>query len=426
MDQTAKYELVRRLEAIVLERMAEEPVLLIQGPRSVGKSVLLRRLAREVGVAVIDLDDLGTRAAVQFDPSLFAAGPSPVFFDEYQKVPDVLDAIKAELNTDLRPGRFVLTGSTSYSSLPAVAQSLTGRLSRLDVWPLSQGELAGTHERFVEDLFKLPHTIAHTLASNAESPSVTTRSEYIDRALAGGFPMALARKGAGRGRWLDEYVDIVVERDALAVSQIHQRNELPKLLAAYASQSAQLLNVSESARVVGISADTADRYTTLLESVFLIHRLPAWGRTLRRSVVGKPKIHFRDSGLAGRLLKLTAAKLERKSPSVLVEFGHLFETFCVNELLKQASWSDETIKAAHWRTHDGQEVDLVLEAPDGRVVGFEVKAGSRITEADFSGLRTLRDQIGDDFVAGIVLNTGTLSYGVDDRIFVSPADRLWT
>jgi uncharacterized protein len=424
MTESAKTEVVRRLVAIVLDRLAEEPVLLLQGPRSVGKSVLLRRVGREVGVAVIDLDDLAMRAAVQSDPALFTAGPSPVFIDEYQKVPDVLDAIKAELNTDLRPGRFVLTGSTSYSSIPAVAQSLTGRVSRLDVWPLSQGELAGTHERFVESLFGSAQLRDSVVVS--ASPSITTRSDYIDRALAGGFPMALARKGASRGRWLDEYIEIVVERDVLAVSKIHQRAELPKLLAAYASQSAQLLNVSAAARVVGISADAADHYTTLLESVFLLHRLPAWGRTLRRSVVGKPKIHFRDSGLAARLLKLTAEKLERKSPSVLVEFGHLFETFCVNELLKQASWSDETIKAAHWRTHDGQEVDLVLEAPDGRVVGIEVKAGSRVTEADFSGLRALRDQLGEDFAAGIVLNTGTLSYSADDRIFVAPADRLWT
>jgi uncharacterized protein len=413
-------EVERRLETVALQRLADEPVLLIQGPRAVGKSVLLRRLGQRLSVPVVDLDDLPTRAAVSSDPSLFASGPSPVVFDEYQKVPDLLDAIKAELNTSLRAGRFVLAGSTSYSSLPVVAQSLAGRVSRLDVWPLSQGEVVGIREQFVETAFESPTAFVSPI------PSLTDRSEYVGRALAGGFPIALARTGSTRGRWLDEYVDIVVERDVLALSRIHQRSELPKLLSVYASQSAQLLNVSAAARVAGISADSADRYTTLLESVFLIHRLPAWGRTSRRSVVGKPKIHFRDSGLAARLLKLTAEKLDRKSPSTLVEFGHLFETFCVNEVLKQVSWMDETITASHWRTHDGHEVDLVLEAPDGRVVGIEVKSGSRVTTAELSGLRTLRDQVGDDFVGGIVLNTGTLSYSADDRIIVAPADRLWS
>jgi uncharacterized protein len=413
-------EVERRLETVALQRLADEPVLLIQGPRAVGKSVLLRRLGQRLSVPVVDLDDLPTRAAISSDPSLFASGPSPVVFDEYQKVPDLLDAIKAELNTSLRAGRFVLAGSTSYSSLPVVAQSLAGRVSRLDVWPLSQGEVVGIREQFVEAAFESPTAFVSPI------PSLTDRSEYVGRALAGGFPIALARTGSTRGRWLDEYVDIVVERDVLALSRIHQRSELPKLLSVYASQSAQLLNVSAAARVAGISADSADRYTSLLESVFLIHRLPAWGRTSRRSVVGKPKIHFRDSGLAARLLKLTAEKLDRKSPSTLVEFGHLFETFCVNEVLKQVSWMDETITASHWRTHDGHEVDLVLEAPDGRVVGIEVKSGSRVTTAELSGLRTLRDQVGDDFVGGIVLNTGTLSYSADDRIIVAPADRLWS
>ncbi len=413
-------EVERRLEAVVLDRLRDEPVLLLQGPRAVGKSVLLDRLARRFGVTVTDLDNLETRAAVRADPAIFVEGPSPILIDEYQHAIELLDAMKAELNQELRPGRFVMTGSTSYSSLPRVAQSLAGRLSRIDVWPLSQGERDGVYETFVADLLTAPESLLRA------KRSTTPRVEYIARTVAGGYPLALMRDEAARGRWLDEYVDIVVERDVVAISRIRQRHELPTLLACLAAQTAQMLNVSAVALASGLSPDSAERYTALLESVFMIHRLPAWGRTLRRRVVGKPKVHMRDSGLAARLLKLTPEKLARKTPTALTEFGHLFETFIVNEILKQASWVDQSPTAGHWRTHAGEEVDLVLEASDGGVFGVEITTGTRVSASDLTALQQLRDDVGDDFVAGVFLSTGERSYTADDRIHVLPADRLWT
>ena len=108
----------------------------------------------------------------------------------------------------------------------------------------------------------------------------------------------------------------------------------------------------QAAESIGLG-DTAERYTSLLESVFLIHRLPAWGTTLRSRVGTVPKVHLRDSGLAARLLGLDAAKLGRLDPSAMTEFGHLFETFCINEILTQLSWRDQRMLTGHWRTHDG-------------------------------------------------------------------------
>jgi len=133
----------RRLLALVEERLAEEPVILLEGPRTVGKSTLMREIASARGVSVIDLDDPATRDAVATDPAIFVSGPSPVCVDEYQKAPMVLDAIKAALNRDSAPGRFILTGSARHDALPAAAQALTGRLHRIPVFPLSQGEIAG-------------------------------------------------------------------------------------------------------------------------------------------------------------------------------------------------------------------------------------------------------------------------------------------
>lgn len=146
----------RRLGEVVDRRMDDEPVIVLQGPRAVGKSTLLRELAAAQGREVVDLDDLGTRDAVVADPALFVRGEAPVLIDEFQHVPELLDAIKAELNRDGSPGRFVLTGSTRYATLPVAAQALTGRAHRVDVLPLSQGEIAGVREDFAELLLSDP------------------------------------------------------------------------------------------------------------------------------------------------------------------------------------------------------------------------------------------------------------------------------
>jgi hypothetical protein len=392
----------------------------IHGARTVGKSTLLRSLADAVGRTVIDLDDLGTRDAVDASPSAFAAGEPPVLIDEYQHVPAILDAIKAELNRDLRPGRFVLTGSTRYSSLPAAAQSLTGRLHVATLWPLSQGELDEAPQHFVDLLLSDPEQ----LVTSAASP--TGRREYVERILRGGFPIAASRQaGASRNRWFDDYVKLVLDRDVAELSRIRQREKMPRLITHLGGQTAQVLNVARIAAEVGIEASTAEHYVRLLEATFVLHRLPAWGTTLRARASSKPKIHFVDSGVAGRMLRVTESRLAAAEPQAMTELGHLLETFCVAEVLKQVSWMDVPAQAGHWRTHDGDEVDLVLERDDGAVAAIEVKVGERVGEAQFRGMRKLRDALGERFLGGAVLHLGRRAYAYDDRLYALPVDRLW-
>ena len=148
------------------------------------------------------------------------------------------------------------------------------------------------------------------------------------------------------------------------------------------------------------------------------------GTTLGKRITAYPKVHVIDSGLAGWLLGLSAAKIASRDPAVLTEFGHLVETFAVGEILKQVSWSEEAVTAAHFRTQD--EVGLVLETWDGRVAGFEMKAGSRVQDTDLSGLRLLRDRLGERFIAGFLLNLRELAYRREDRIMVMPLSGLWS
>jgi predicted AAA+ superfamily ATPase len=412
----------RRLAPVVAARMAEEPVILIQGPRAVGKSTLLRELAATAGAEVFDLDDIAVRDAVESDPGLFVSGDRPVFIDEYQRAPVVLDAIKAELNRNSRPGRFVLTGSARHESLPAAAQALTGRLHRVPVYPLSQGEVAGTLEHLLDDLATDPDAVVQ-----AATPSITTRDGYIDRLVDGGFPMALARESArARARWFDDYVQLRVERDVRELSKIRQAAALPPLLGRLAGQTGQVLNIGNAARAVGLDEATAASYVRLLEAVFLLYRLPAWGVSLSSRATKAPKIHLLDSGVAARLLRLTPEKLAARSPTALTELGHLMETFVVTELLKQASWSDWVSTLGHWRTSDNEEVDLVVERDDGMIIGFEIKASGRVPGPALEPLRKLRDAAGDAFLAGIALYLGPRAYTYEDRLHVVPVDRLWS
>lgn len=421
MNAPLDHVVSRRLEALVLERMREEPVLLLQGPRSVGKSTLLRAIAVQVGAEVVDLDDVATRDAAEADPAMFVGGSGPVCVDEYKHVPLVLDAIKAELNRDGRPGRFILTGSARHEALPAAAQALTGRLHRLPVYPLSQGELEGVEESFVADL--LDGNEARLLAGTSH----TTREDYIDRVVAGGFPMPLSRSTtAGRTRWFDDYVRLTLERDVRDLARIEQAAVLPRLLERLAGQTAQVLNLARAGQALKVSERTADNYLRLLEAVFLLHRLPAWGTTLTSRSSSRPKIHVVDSGVAARLLRLSANKLKRRDPSALTEFGHLLETFVVGELLKQVSWLDGIAGVGHWRTRDGDEIDLVLDLDDGSVVAFEVKAAQRVGSKELAPLRKLRDALGLKFRAGIAFHLGERSYAAEDRIHVVSVDRLWS
>ncbi|MGL5930085.1 MAG: ATP-binding protein [Dermatophilaceae bacterium] len=414
--------LIERRVSGVLSRLAtEEPVIALHGPRSVGKSTVLQILAREHGVPVIDLDDIQTREAVAGNLALVAGGPAPLCVDEYQRVPDVLDAIKSRLNREgSLAGTAVITGSTRQDALPTTAQALTGRLHTVTIWPLSQGELAGVREDLIEGLRADPDAV---VASHPVSD--TTREDYAARVCAGGLPLAVKRSDVARARWFDDFVRQSIERDALELSRVRRRQSLADLLTRLASQTGQLLNTAKAAEVIGVDRRTAETHLRLLEDLFLAVRLPGWGKTLRSRVSVRPKVHLVDSGLAARLLRITPAKLATAEPAALSDFGNLLETFVVGELRKQVSWLDEQVTLGHWRTSDDTEVDVLAEFDDGQVVAFEVKANQRATGADITGLRQLRDTLGPRFHAGVVLTTGQRTYTYEDRIHVMPIDRLW-
>ncbi len=285
----------RRALDIALTRLTDDPVIALHGARSVGKSTLLSQVAAASGGTLVDLDDLALRDLVRIDPSAFVTGPSPVCIDDYQHAPEVLDAIKAELNRDFRPGRFVLTGSTRFEVLPRAAQSLTGRLHVFPVWPLSQGEIEGREENLLEALLTDPGSVA------TSSTTALDKAGYLDRVIAGGMPVPLSRKtAAARNRWFDDYVRLVIGRDIREVSRARELAQLDQLLRHLAGQTAQVLNVTKAAAGLGIDRTTAAGYVRLLESASHPHRADL------------------DTGLNGWLPQSSSSKTGSRSPASIV------------------------------------------------------------------------------------------------------------
>lgn len=216
---------------------------------------------------------------------------------------------------------------------------------------MSQGEFDNAKENFLDSV--LDGSLHDNLDQNQ---SGTTREEYVRRITIGEMPIAVSRPTTARNRWFDEYIDLVLQREAGEVSNICQRTKLPNLLRHIASQTGQLLNITQISQKVGLDRHTTSDYIAILESVFVVRLLPAWGKSLSSQTSGTPKVHLIDSGLSSRLLRITPEYLLKRGPTAMAEFGHLLETFVVGELIEQATWCETMPSWYHWRSYDGNEV----------------------------------------------------------------------
>jgi predicted AAA+ superfamily ATPase len=287
------------------------------------------------------------------------------------------------------------------------------------IFPFAQSELEGTSPDRILKILAEPELMLR------EKSAREIREGYIKRIVKGGFPLAVLRTPQARNRWFDDYIRQTVERDIPGIAKIRNKRGLSMLLRRLASQTAQIMALENLAVSSALDISTVRDYIQLLQDVFMIYELPAWGRTLKSRITAKPKLHILDSGIAARQLGLTSEKLLSKDPAALTEYGHLLETFTVSEIMKELSWMDDTVLTGHWHTHDDMEVDFVIELPDGSVYGFEIKSGSRISADSFKGLAALSRFSGSSFKAGFVLYTGTRSFCYADRLYVMPISKLW-
>jgi uncharacterized protein len=413
----------RYAAAQVEAALADTPVTVIVGPRQSGKSTLAEQIAADRGAHLVSLDDAAPREAANVDPTGFIEERElPLFIDEFQKAPALLDAIKSRVDRARRGGRraagmFLLTGSANVWSTLRISESLTGRAERIHLWTLSQGELRGHQESFLSELLE------GRVARIDNQP--TGRAPIAEAVVRGGYPEMVARPSGGRQvRWLRSYLEMTLERDVMDLTdRAGQLDDLPRLLRVAAARIGGVVDLTSMGRAIEMKRDSVRRYLRFLELLFLVRPAPAWSKNLTQQVIKKPKLWIPDSGLA---CQLTGCSEDRFLVDETPMAGSLFENFVASEILKQASRLDRSVELHHFRTAGGREVDIVGEAADGSVVGIEVKLSATPSKSDFSGLTHLRGKLGSRFRAGVVVSTGAETLPFGERLWAVPVAALWS
>jgi hypothetical protein len=402
----------RFIERQLWQALSDTRVVLITGPRQAGKTTLAEKLARD-DMPFLTLDDDTTLDTAQQDPVGFVRGLDRAVIDEVQRAPRLLLAIKRSVDIDKRPGRFLLTGSANLMTLPQVSDSLAGRMALAELLPLSQSELRGKSGTFLERVFQ------------GKAPAVgepVIGAELVRTVVSGGYPEVLERPSwARRQKWFLDYLKAIIERDVRHVAKVDHLRQMPRLLRILAQHSAQLVNYSSLGAPLAISHVTTQKYVGIFEKLYLLRTLPPWYDNEIKRLVKAPKLHFLDSGLLAALRNLSPEALAADR----IAFGSLLETFVLAEILKLASWSGGHFEFHHFRDRYDNEVDIVIEDQDRRVVGIEVKSSATVTSEDFSGLRKLAQACGKRFTLGLVLYDHDTLVPFGERLFAAPISTLW-
>lgn len=412
--------LVARLAARLLDDLASElRVVIVNGPRQSGKTTLLRQYQQAHGGSYRTLDNRQDREAAAADPMAFAVqGEAPWLIDEVQMGGDwLVRAIKMAVDRDPRPGRYILSGSSRFLTVPTLSESLAGRAAFIDLWPLSMAEITHGPADFLTRAFRKPRSLLG-------ADSAWTRDDYVGAICSGGYPeVRRLRSPVARSAWFDGYVTTVLNRDISDFAELGKIRAIPQVLGLVAARAGTPLVVADLARSAGLDRATVRNYLTYLDTVFLLTDVPAWSANNLATRLSKtPKWFPTDSGLAAHLLGASEAALRRVGHPAL---GGLVEVFVLTELRKLVAVSPEPVSIWQFRETQDREIDFILEGADGAVVGIEVKATTSPGADSAKHLRWLRDRLGARFTAGVVLHLGGHASSFGDRIYAAPVSTLW-
>jgi predicted AAA+ superfamily ATPase len=407
-----------RLVDPMLDAVLEQAsAVMVLGPRACGKTTTGRQRAR----TVIQLDAEAQATSFVADPDVALQGlAEPVLLDEWQAVPGVLGAARRAVDEDPRPNRFYLTGSVQAEHENAVWPA-TGRLLRVAMYPMTVREQIGEAKgrAFLDRLAD-----GDDLAVPEETPDLRG---YVEMSLRGGFPTAALRLGGvARRMWLSSYLDDLLTHDVETLEEPVTRRRDPERLRryfeAYSLNSAGVAEHKTIFEAAGIAKATAIEYEELLSRLMVVERLPAWATNRLKRLVRAPKRYVIDPALIGAALRLDAT-------AVLADgdlLGRVIETFVMAQLRPEAVVAESQPRLHHLRTEQGRhEVDVIAELGGRRIVGIEIKAKAAPKADDAKHLAWLRDELGDRFVAGVVLHTGPRVFALGEKVTAVPISAIW-
>lgn len=397
----------------ILKSLETRRVVLIAGPRQCGKTTLAKTLIGP-NVEYRTLDDVGMRMSAIEDPHGFVKSHSKtLIIDEVQRAPDLLLAIKKEVDEDTRPGRFLLTGSANLMTIPTVKESLAGRIATLRLRPLSRGEIENKTPDFFDRAFRM----------DFPKPEIKLDKEVmINMGLKGGFPEAIMLEDSERVIWHKDYIQTILNRDLYEIENIQRKDAMKNLVGILAAWSSKVLNISDIGSSLSVQRATLVSYMNALESLYIFEKLSPWNKTDYDRVAKHEKYFITDPGLMASLLNW-------KKNNIIFDgekTGKLIETIVFNELSSQVEASRGRYTFCYYRDRQKREIDFLVENEEGNYLGIEVKSGSRISKNDFLPMEWFKNNLlkGKTFV-GIVLYSGESPLSFGDRMYGIPFGSLF-
>ena len=403
----------RSLERKFLKMSSSFKVVMLTGARQVGKSTMLKHLAKDSGRVYVSMDDLNLRELAQRDPKLFfQIYQPPILIDEVQKAPALFEEIKLLCDESDERGRFWLTGSQSKRLMRQAGDSLAGRICILKMFSLSAKELAGKADDIPDN-----YTFSSFLQRSKNYPENNILQVY-DRIWKGGMPDMLSMDTELRLAYWNSYIDTYLIRDAVDDNGIQDTEGFRKFLRACAAFSAELLNYNDLGNAAGVSAVTAKEWIKVLQSMGIIFLLePFYNNELKR-MIKTPKLYFCDTGLCSFLSSWTSRDTLMNGAAS----GHYLENYVVSEILKNTSYGEKTVSLNFYRDTNQKEIDLVLEI-EGGLYTFEIK---RTASPERKLIRTfsLLEKSGKELKAGGVICMAEKPFPMDSSNFLLPVNLL--
>ncbi len=395
------------------EALAERRVVLLSGARQCGKTTLARQL-QTADVEYRTLDDQNFLQAALADPQSFVRHKgTTLIIDEIQRAPDLLPAIKIAVDQDTAPGQYLLTGSANINAIPTAKESLAGRVAKVRLRPLAEGEINGSTPDFLIHAFE---------GEFDDTVSEGNRDALLELGFRGGYPEAIEMSSRARTSWYRDYVSALLERDLQDIARVHRIDAMRKLVEVLAAWSSKYIDIANITSKLSIKRPTVEAYINALEALYIAERVPPWTKTDYQRVGTKDKLFMTDCGMMAAILNWQIDQIRFD----VDRSGKLVETLAFNELKAHVDNSD-IYKLYHYRDWEQREIDFLIERnTDGALLGVEVKASETIGKGDFKHLAWFRDNLASErSFKGTVIYSGTHTLSFGENLWAVPFGALW-
>lgn len=405
----------RHLENKLTKLSKNFKVLLLKGARQVGKSTLLQKCFPDL--KCITFDPVQDLFEARKDPDLFLDNfPAPLILDEIQYVPELIPAIKRRVDNSSKKGQYIITGSQNISIIRNIAESLAGRVGILELEGMTPYEMLSQKESsWLELYLKNPDKLKQKFKGTLNSEQTLYESVWN-----GAFPALIDFDYEFIPDYFKSYLQTYIERDVRLFADINDLSLFSRFVSLVAASSAQEINKSQLGRDIGLSPKQASKWLEILAYSYQWREIPPYSTNLMKRVSKKSKGYFMDTGLLCYLQRISSPEALAAHPL----WGALFETFCINMIIRLAQPLKLSPVFYHWRSNGGAELDLLLEM-DSKLYPIEIKAKSNLTKHDARGIKAFRETYPKAAVEkGLILYTGKEIYKINDDVLALPWNAL--